>query len=168
MTTSLYDLTVPALIRGLTAMAAFLEKGRAWAEENGVDPATLTQARLYEDMAPLTSQVQRATDAAKFAAVRLGKIENVKFDDDEATFADLQARIAKTLDFLKAAPREAIDGNEDIDVLLTFPGGEMTFKGLAYAQTFVLPNFYFHLTVAYSLLRHHGVPVGKRDFLGGQ
>lgn len=168
MTTSLYDLTVPALIRGLTAMAAFLEKGRAWAEEKGVDPATLTGARLYEDMAPLTSQVQRATDAAKFAAVRLGKIENVKFEDDEVTFADLQARIAKTLDFLRAAPREAIDGNEDIDVLLTFPGGEMKFKGLAYAQTFVLPNFYFHLTVAYSLLRHHGVPVGKRDFLGGQ
>lgn len=168
MTISLYDLTVPALIHGLTSMAAFLEKGRLWAEENGVDPATLTEARLFEDMAPLTSQVQRASDAAKFAAVRLGQVENVAFEDDEVTFADLQKRIAKTIEFLGSVPREAIEGNEDIDVLLKFPGGEMKFKGLPYAQTFVLPNFYFHLTTAYAILRHKGVPVGKRDFLGGR
>jgi hypothetical protein len=166
MATSLYDLTVPALIRGLKALSGVLEKGRAHAAANGLDPKTLIEARLYEDMAPLTAQVQRVSDTAKGCAVRLGQLENVSFPDTETTFEELQDRVARTIAFLESVPREAIDGKEDADVVLQAGTTTIPFKGRDYVQNFVLPNFYFHVTVAYSLLRHHGVPVGKRDYLG--
>lgn len=167
MTTQLYDLTVPVFLRGFHAMSGFLAKGEAWAAENGVDPADLLAARLFEDMAPLTGQVQRASDAAKFTVVRLGGLENLAMADEEASFADLQDRIAKTVAFLKAVPREAIDGKEDAAVTLTTPRASFDFTGRDYVLNFVLPNFYFHTTTAYGILRHKGVPVGKMDFLGG-
>lgn len=167
MTTTLYDLTVPLFIRNLTNLSAILTKGEAFAAENGIDPAELIGARLFEDMAPLSSQVQRVSDGAKGAVVRLGGVDNVAMADDEVTFADLQARIARTVDFIKAVPRDAIDGKEDAVITLETPRRTFEFTGQAYVLTFVLPNLFFHVTTAYDILRHKGVPVGKMDYLGG-
>jgi len=167
MTTQLYDLTVPVFLRGFHAMSGFLAKGEAFAAEKGIDPAKLVNARLFEDMATLAGQVQRASDAAKFTAVRLGGVENIAMADEEASFADLQERIARTVAFLKAVPREAIDGKEDAAVTLNTPRASFEFTGIGYVTNFVLPNFYFHVTTAYGILRHKGVPIGKMDFLGG-
>ena len=167
MATELYDLTVPVFLRGFAAMAAFLEKARAHADEHGVAHDDLLTARLYEDMAPLTSQIQRASDAAKFAVSRLAAIEPPAMPDTEASFDELQARIATTVAFLDAVPREAIDGREDADIELKTPSGSFPFKGRGYVLGFALPNFYFHVTTAYDILRHKGVPLGKRDYLGG-
>lgn len=166
MTTSLYDMTMPLFLRGFSSLSDILRTAEAFAAERAIDPAELTGARLYEDMAPLTGQVQRASDTAKGAFVRLGQVENLVLADEEQTFADLQARIAATVDFLKTVPREAVDGREDADVVLKVRTGEIPFKGLGYVQGFVIPNFYFHVTTAYAILRHNGVPIGKRDYLG--
>jgi hypothetical protein len=167
MTTQLYDLTVPIFLRGFHAMSGFLAKGEAWAAEQGMDPAELLTARLFEDMAPLTGQVQRVSDGTKFCLVRLGGVENVAMPDEEASFADLQERIAKTVAFLKSVPREAVDGKEDAKIELKLPNRTLEFTGSSYVLGFALPNFYFHVTTAYAILRHKGVPVGKMDFLGG-
>jgi len=167
MATELYDLTVPVFLRGFKAMAAFLDKGRAWADENGIPHDALLTARLHDDMAPLTTQVQRVSDAAKFAIARLGQVEAPSMPDTETTFDDLQARIAATVAFLNSVPREMIDGREDADVEVKTPSRSFHFKGLPYLTGFVLPNFYFHMTAAYAILRHKGVPVGKMDYLGG-
>jgi len=166
MTTSLYDLTVPVFLQGFHAMSGFLAKGEAWAKEQGLDPAELVNARLYEDMAPLSAQVQRTSDSAKFTMVRIGGVEGVAMPDEEKSFADLQERIAKTVAFLKSVPRDAIDGKEAAPVELKTPSRTLEFTGQSYVLTFVLPNFYFHLTTAYAILRNRGVPVGKMDYLG--
>ena len=167
MATELYDLTVPVFLRGFDAMAAFLEKARAHADEHGIAQDALLTARLYEDMAPLTSQVQRASDSAKFAISRLAAIEPPAMPDTEASFDDLQARIAATVAFVNAVSRDAIDGREDADIELKTPNATFPFKGRGYVLGFALPNFYFHVTTAYDILRHNGVPLGKRDYLGG-
>ncbi|TPG55007.1 DUF1993 domain-containing protein [Sphingomonas glacialis] len=167
MSTSLYDLTIPIFIRNLESLDAVLSKGEAFASEKGIDPSELLEARLYEDMAPLISQIQRVSDSAKGTAVRLGGVENVVMADEEKTFADLHARIAKTIAFLKTVPRDAIDGKEEAQVTLQTPRQTFDFTGLSFVQTFVLPNFYFHMTTAYGLLRMKGVPLGKLDYLGG-
>ena len=167
MTTSLHDLTAPVLIRALGSLSAILAKGEAFAVEQGMDPAALLDARLIEDMGSLTMQVQRASDTAKGAMVRIGGVEGVAMPDEEASFADLQQRIAATIAFLESVPREAIDGKEDAVVTLTTPGGSFDFTGRSYALNFVLPNFFFHVTTAYAILRHKGVPIGKLDYLGG-
>jgi len=167
MSLSLYDVSVPPFLRAFSAMSAFLEKGRAFADENGLPHADLLEARLIEDMAPLIAQVQRASDSAKFTVVRVGQIENIAIPDEETSFADLQERIAKTVAFLQAAPTSCMDGREDAEVILTTPRGSVPFTGKSYVLGFALPNFYFHMTTAYALLRQKGVPVGKLDFLGG-
>lgn len=167
MATELYDILVPQLTRGLTNLAAILAKGEAYASETGITADDLLSTRLIDDMAPLTAQIQRVSDSAKGAMVRLGGVENVAMPDDETTFAQLQARIARTLEFVQGVPREAINGKEDAEVVLTFPNGEFRFAGIDFARSFVLPNFYFHVTTAYALLRMRGVPVGKIDYLGG-
>jgi len=166
MATELYDLTVPAFTRGLTAMAGFLEKGRAWAEEKGLPETALTEARLYEDMHPLTYQVQRVSDSAKFTVQRLGELEPVPMEDNETSFADLQDRIARTLAVLAAVKPEQVNGREAAEIVLKTPRGDMAFTGLDYVRGFALPNFYFHMTAAYAILRNQGVPVGKMDFIG--
>jgi hypothetical protein len=166
MATELYDLTVPVFLRSFAALSALLEKGRAFADENGLDHAKLLDARLADDMAPLTSQIQRASDSAKGAAVRLGGVTNVAMADTEVSFDDLQARIAATVAFLKSVPREAIDGQEARAVTLPTPGGPIEFTGIGYALGFALPNVFFHVTTAYAILRHKGVPLGKLDYLG--
>lgn len=166
MATELHDLTVPVFTRGLTALSALLDKGVAHARANGVDPDSYAALRLTEDMHPLSKQVQIACDGAKLCVARLSGVEAPVMADTETTMAQLKDRIAATLDFLASVPRAAIDGQEERDVVLTFPGGEWPFKGQAYVIGFALPNFHFHLSTAYGLLRQAGVPLGKRDFLG--
>src|SRR4051812_33405284 len=156
MATELYDLTVPVFLRGFKAMAAFLEKARAHADEHGLAQDELLTARLYEDMAALTSQVQRASDAAKFAVSRLAGIEPPAMPDTEASFDELQARIAATVAFLEGISRDQINGREDADIELKTPTATFPFKGLGYVLGFALPNFYFHVTTAYDILRHKG------------
>lgn len=167
MASELHDISIPAFMRGFKAMAAFLEKARGWAAENGGSDDTLLSARLYPDMAPLTGQVQRASDAAKFAAARLAGIEAPSMADTEASFDELLARIAATVTFLESVPAESINGREDADIEVKTGRGSFQFKGRAYLLGFALPNFYFHVTTAYAILRHNGVPLGKMDYLGG-
>ncbi|RMB51999.1 hypothetical protein C8J44_3024 [Sphingomonas sp. PP-CE-3A-406] len=164
--TSLYDLTVPAFRRGFASLSAILTAGETFARDHGIAEADMLDTRLVVDMAPLTAQVQRASDTAKGAMVRIGGILNFAMADDEASFAALQQRIAATLAFLDTVPRAAIDGKEDAPVTLVTSGGSVDFTGRSYVLGFVLPNFYFHITTAYALLRMRGVPIGKMDYLG--
>ena len=166
MAITLYDVTMPVLIRGLDRLAAVLDRGRAFAEEAGLDPAELLAARLAPDMLPLTGQVQRASDTAKFAAVRIGEVPNQPFADDEQSFGDLADRIARTRAFLEAVPRSAIDAREAATISATIGRAPVTIGASDYALTFVLPNFFFHVTTAYDVLRANGVPVGKMDYIG--
>lgn len=168
MGTSLYDLTIPVYIRSLTNLAAILAKGEAFAAEKGLDPADLLATRLVENMHPLPYQVQRACDSAKGTACRIGGVENRVFPDEEQSFQDLQARIAGVIGFLRHVPREAMEGQEEKAVKLDLPDGRsIPFTGQSFALGFALPNFFFHVTMAYALLRHRGVPIGKLDYLGG-
>lgn len=166
MSLSLYQASVPVFIRGLSVLAALLEKGAAHAAANGIDPATLVNARLAPDMYPLSGQVQRASDASKFAVQRLSLVESPKFPDEETTFEQLQKRVADTIAYLRAVPASALDGAEARSITLSFGEFKPQFQGDAYLLTFALPNFYFHVTTAYDILRHVGVPIGKLDFLG--
>lgn len=168
MATSLYDLSAPVFTRGLRNLSAILDKGEAFAAGQGIDPADLLATRLIEDMAPLTAQVQRACDAAKGTMVRVGGVTNVVFEDVETNFAELRDRIAKVVAFVEAVPRGAIDGREEAEVILQIPNGaSYSFTGRGFVLDFALPNFFFHVTTAYALLRHRGVPLGKLDYLGG-
>ncbi|UZW56914.1 DUF1993 domain-containing protein [Sphingobium sp. JS3065] len=167
MATDLYDLTVPVFLRGLRNLSAILDKGAAFAAEKGIDPLTLTQARLIPDMAPLTAQVQYASDTAKGTLIRIGALDPVPMPDTEQSFADLQERIAKTIAFVESVPRERIDGREDVEVTLKTPRGDFSFTARNHVLGFALPNFYFHVTTAYALLRQAGVPLGKMNYLGG-
>lgn len=167
MTTSLYDLTIPVFIRNLQTLDTLLTKGEAFAAEQGIDPAELLNARLIDDMGTFVSQVQRASDSAKGTAVRIGAVENLALPDEETSFADLHTRIARTIAFLEAVPRDAIDGKEDMSITLQTPSRSFDFTAQSYVLTFVLPNFFFHLTTAYGLLRMKGVPIGKLNYLGG-
>jgi hypothetical protein len=166
MSISMYDFSIPMLTRGLTNMSALLDKGAAHAETKKFDSVVLAQARLFPDMHPLVRQVQIACDTAKGAAGRLAGIEVPKHEDTEATFADLKVRIAKTLDFVRSVTAAQLKDSESSDIEIKFPNGAWKFTGLAYLTDFVLPNFYFHTTVVYALLRKAGVEVGKMDFLG--
>ena len=167
MATELYDLTVPVFTKGLKALSGVLDKAVAHAGETGVDPDDYLSLRLIDDMRPLTSQIQMATDSPKLCLARLSGVEAPVFEDTETTLAQLQDRIRATLDFLASVPADKVNGQEDRDVVLKFPGGEIPFKGRQYVIGFAHPNFYFHLTTAYGLLRQAGVPLGKRDYLGG-
>jgi len=166
MSISLYDFSVPVLIRGLTNLSAILDKAAAHADAKKFDSIALVQARLYPDMYPFSRQVQIACDTAKGAAARLAGIEVPKHEDTEATLADLKYRVSKTLDFLKTVTAPQLKDAEGRAIELKFPNGTLKFTALAYLTDFVLPNFYFHLSMAYALLRNNGVEVGKGDFLG--
>jgi hypothetical protein len=166
MTISMYQASVPALIRGLTNLQAVLGKGEAYAAEKQIDPSVLPGARLFPDMLPLARQVHIATDNAKGCAARLAGVEAPKYDDVEVSFDELAARIQKTIAYLKEFKPEQIDGSEARPITLKMRSGPVEFSGIDYLLGFVLPNFYFHLTTAYNILRHNGVDVGKMDFLG--
>ena len=166
MSLSIHDASVPVLTRGLTILSALLDKGEAHARETGVMPSSYVEARLAPDMLTLAGQVQRASDTAKFAAARLTGTEAPPFSDDEATFDQLRERCARTIAYLNSVPRAAFEGSETRDV--SFGGGanRATLPGDRYLLQFALPNFFFHVTTAYDILRNKGVPLGKRDFLG--
>jgi len=164
MATELYDLTVPVFTRALNALSGLLDKAVAHAGEAGGE--ALLANRLAPDMHPLVKQVQMACDGPKLCVARLSGVEAPVNEDTETTIPELKARIAATLEYIGSVPREAIDGQEGKDVVLKFPGGEWPFKGQGYVIGFALPNFFFHVTTAYDLLRQAGVPLGKRDFLG--
>jgi hypothetical protein len=166
MSLSLFDVSVPVFLRGFANLTEILKKAEAFADEKGISHEDLLNARLIDDMYPLIGQVQRASDAAKFVAVRLGQVENLPMEDNETSFADLHARIAKTVDFLKAVPASAFEGREEAEVVLKTRGGETTYTGRDYLLGFAIPNFYFHLSMAYAIVRHKGVPVGKMDYIG--
>ena len=166
MTISMFQASVPVLIRGLTNLQAILGKGQAHAAEKQIDPSVLTGARLFPDMHPLARQVHIATDTAKGCAARLAGVEAPKFEDVEFTFDELHARIQKTIDYLKEFNAAQIDGSETREVTLKMRSGPVEFNGLSYLLGFAMPNFYFHITTAYDILRHNGVELGKLDFLG--
>jgi hypothetical protein len=167
MTISMYQASVPAFQRALKAFDAILDKATAYAEERKIDPAVLTSARLAPDMHPLNRQVHLLSDTAKGACARLAGVAVPSFADTETTFPELKARIAKTLDFIASVRPDQIDGSETRDISLKAGSRELSFKGQDYLVRFALPNFYFHVTTAYAILRHNGVPIGKLDYLGG-
>lgn len=161
-----YDLSTPAFQRGFTVLAKLLDKAEAFAEDNKIKPEILVNARLAPDMLSLAGQIQRMSDTAKGAAARLTGTAAPSFADDETTMADLRARIEKTTAYLASVPEAAFEGAEDRTVVVKTRGGELSSSGKDYLLTFALPNFYFHLTAAYAILRHNGVAVGKLDYLG--
>jgi hypothetical protein len=166
MTVSLYDVSIPVFTRGLTNLSAILDKAIAHAAAKKVDPTVFAQARLFPDMLPLTVQVQIACDIVKGGAARLSGVEAPKYEDNETTLADLKARVAKTLAFVSTIKAEQLQGSETRDIALKTQTRTLNFKGLGYLTSFVLPNFYFHSSMTYALLRHNGVELGKTDFLG--
>ncbi len=166
MPVSMYQISIPVFVRGLRALSGYLDKGRADAEARKFAPDVLVQARLAPDMHPLSRQVQIASDMVKNGAARLAGLEPPSYPDTESNFEELQARIAKTIAFLEGITEAQLDGCETRQITLKFPGQEMTFSGADYLIGFVLPNLYFHMTTAYDILRHNGVQIGKRDFMG--
>jgi uncharacterized protein len=166
MSISMYQAFIPPAIRALNNLSAILEKIATHAEVRKIDPSVFVSARLFPDMLPLAKQIQIASDTVKGGAARLSGQEAPKYEDNEASFPELQARIQKTIDYLQSFKPEQIDGSEDKDVTLAMRSGDLHFKGLAYLTTYVLPNLYFHVTTAYAIARSNGVELGKRDFLG--
>ena len=167
MTISLYKASAPVFVQFLTSLSAVLDKAAAHAEAKKIDPVVLLNTRLYPDMHPLIRQVREATNHAASACGRVAGAELPIFANTEASIPELKDRIAKTIDFIKGLKPAQIDGTEDKDITIKFPSGaERKFTGQALLLNFCLPNFYFHYTTAYDILRHCGVEVGKRDFMG--
>jgi uncharacterized protein len=168
MAMSMYTASVPVFQHMLRNLVHILDKGEASAQARGFDPAALTAFRLAPDMLPFTRQVLIACDAAKLGVARISGMEAPKFEDTEATFGELKARIQKTLDYLQSVPASAMDGSEERQI--TFPAGRdrtLTMTAQAYLTTWALPNFFFHVTTAYNILRHNGVDLGKADYRVG-
>ena len=166
MSISMYQASIPPLVHMLENLDAILAKAAAHAEAKRIDPSVLVNGRLYPDMFPLARQVQIATDTAKGCGARLAGQEPPKYEDTEASFRELSARVRKTIAYLESLPAEAIDGSEERVITLKLRDTTVTFRGTAYLLNFVLPNFYFHVTTAYAILRHNGVELGKQDYLG--
>jgi hypothetical protein len=166
MTISMHKASAPVFLRMLTNLDQLLAKAEDNAKARGFDPDLLVTQRLAPDMRPLSSQIQLASDSAKGAMARLSGGTPPAMPDTETTIDQLRARIAATIDYVKSVPAEAVDGSEERDVVLRTPSGDIPFKGLAFLTGFALPNFLFHVTTAYAILRHSGVPLGKLDFLG--
>ena len=162
----MYQASAPRFVHTLNALSAVLAKGEAHAEAGKIDPLVLTSARLFPNMFALARQVQIASDTAKGAVARLAGMEIPQFEDTEKSFDELRARIAKTVAFIEGVKASALDGSEGRQVVLKTGGREVTFTGLDYLLGFAQPNFYFHVTTAYNILRHNGVPLAKKDFLG--
>ena len=166
MTLSMYQASVPVFVRGLKNLSGILHKGATDAAERKIDPTVFLTARLAPDMFPLTRQVQIASDHAKGATARLAGVEVPKFEDAEKSFEELQQRLTRVVEFVQTLDAGQIDGSEEREISLPVGARTLTFRGQAYLLTFALPNFYFHCTTAYAILRHNGVGIGKRDFIG--
>ena len=166
MKISMHAMSVDVFTHALGNLSAFLEKGQAHATQRKFEPAVLLASRLAPDMLPLTRQVQIACDVAKNGVARLAGQEPPRFPDTEASFEELHARIARTLDYLKGVPASALEGAETRDIKVPTRDGTLEFKGLEFLRHWAIPNVFFHVTTAYAILRHNGVELGKRDFLG--
>ena len=166
MSLSMFEAAIPPLARSLSNLVGILSKAAAHAEAKGIDPTVLLQARLYPDMFPLVRQVQIATDIARRGLARLAGVESTAMEDNEASFEELIGRIVTTLASLEGFLPEQLDGTETRAIELTIRDETLHFSGQSFLLLFVLPNVYFHVTTAYAILRHNGVELGKRDFLG--
>jgi hypothetical protein len=164
---SVYEASIPGYRRMLSNLSHLLDKAEAYAAESGIDLASLAEARLAADMRPLTAQVQMASDSAKGGAARLAGIEPPSFEDVETTFPELKARIARTIDFLDTIRPEQLEGAETRTIEVKVPQRTLTFTGRDFLLGFSIPNFLFHVTTAYDILRSRGVPLGKPDYLAG-
>jgi hypothetical protein len=162
----MYQASVPVFLRGYTNLSDILSKAAAYATAKKIDPTVLISARLYPDMFPLSKQVQIASDIVKGGIARLAGVEVPSYADTETSFAELQTRLSKTADFLKTFKPEQIDGSETKNITLKVGGNEMSFAGQSYLLDFVIPNFFFHSSTVYAILRHNGLEIGKKDFLG--
>ncbi len=163
---TMYDITIPPLKRALNNLTHILKKGEEHADAKQIDHTVFFNARLFPDMYPLSRQVQIATDMCKGATARLAGIEIPKYEDNEATFSDLHARIAKTLTFLDSVKPTQFEGAETRHIELLVCKTKLEFNGQDYLLKWVQPNVYYHVTTAYDILRHNGVELGKPDFLG--
>jgi hypothetical protein len=166
MKISMYQASVPVFVHALNNLASILEKAAAHAEAKKIDPAVLVSARLFPDMFPLVRQVQIASDSAKGGAARLAGAEPPAYEDNEKTFPELVARVKKTVAYLETLTPAQIDGSEDKTVTWQTRTSTKSMQGLPYLASHVVPNLYFHVTTAYNILRHNGVELGKKDFLG--
>jgi len=162
----MYQASAPRFANTLKNLSVILDKARAHAEAKKIDEQVLTSSRLYPDMFALARQVQIACDSAKGAVARLAGVEIPKHEDTEKTFEELKARIAKTVAFIDGIKAAQVDGSEEKDIAMKLQGRDVTFKGMQYLLGFAYPNFYFHVTTAYDILRHNGVELSKRDFVG--
>jgi uncharacterized protein len=165
---NMYEIALPPLKRTLSNLATILKIGEAHADAKKIDHGVLLSARLFPDMYPLIRQIQIATDMSKGAAARLAGIEIPKYEDNEASFADLYARIAKTIAFINMIKPAQLEGSESREVTITVRKVDLKFTGQDYLLKWVNPNVYFHVTTAYNILRHNGVELGKTDFLGSR
>jgi hypothetical protein len=166
MTLSVYKLTIPALLRGFDVLSSYIEKAAEHARANDIDPTTLIEARLAPDMLTFAGQIQRASDKSKNGISRLTGVEPPRFDDTETSFYELQARIAKTVDFLMAVDAASFAGSDTKPIEIKFRSINGVFTGESYATKILLPDFYFHVATAHGLLRSKGVSIGKADYLG--
>ena len=167
MSISIYQSCMPSVINSLQNLHHILGKAEEFAASKKLADATLPNFRLAVDMLPLSSQIQIACDTVKGCGARLAGVDMPKFEDNEKTLADLRLRIEKTLTFVKALKPEQFEGSEEKTIELKFPNSSFSFTGVNYVNHFVIPNFYFHMTTAYNILRHCGVSLGKSDFLQG-
>ncbi len=166
MSLSMYDASIPVLLKKLRSLSAILEKAAHFVEAKKIDVSVLVNARLAPDMFPLSRQIQITCDITKGCAARLAGIDVPIFSDDEVSITDLQTRIAKTVDFVQGVKAADINGSEQREITLKMGDKSRSFQGQNYLLDFVLPNFYFHITIAYAILRHNGVDIGKNDYLG--
>ncbi|MEQ1772243.1 MAG: DUF1993 domain-containing protein [Burkholderiales bacterium] len=166
MNISMYNSSVPVMIKMLGNLEAILDKAIAHAAARKIDDSAFVEARLFPDMFTFARQIRIATDMSKGAGARLAGIDIPKFEDNEKTLPELKARVRKAIDFLKTLTSSQIDGSEERAITITAGGKTLNFKGLDYLQSWALPNFYFHVATAYNLLRHGGVEIGKMDYLG--
>lgn len=166
MSHTMYQASIPVYVHGLNNLSAILTKAEAYAAAKKIDPSVLVNARLAPDMFPLSRQIQITSDGVKGGVARLAGVEIPSYPDTEATFAELQERIKKTIVFIHSVSLQQIDGSEKKAITLKVGGRELKFEGLDYLLRFVNPNFYFHISIAYAILRHNGLDVGKMDYLG--
>jgi hypothetical protein len=165
MSISMYQASVPVFLHGLGTLTHILRKGEAHAAETGADPASYIDARLAPDMLTLAGQIQRASDTSKFALERLSGVGSPKLEDNEKTFAELLVRIERTAAYIGAIPEAQVDGTDTKHIELKLRDFNPVFTGASYLLSFAVPNFYFHVTTAYDILRHKGVPLAKLDYL---
>ena len=166
MNVSMYEASAPRFVNVLKNLSAILDKAQAHAAAKKIDPTVMLTARLFPDMLPFTRQVQIACDHAKGAVARLAGLEIAAYEDKEQSFEDLKTRIAKTIAYVETVKAGQLDGSEERQISFKVGGRDMTFKGMTYLLGYAQPNFYFHVVTAYNILRHNGVEIGKRDYIG--